>query len=335
MRKPLVTLASALCLAGSLLATGCAADVAGAASSPAQPPQDRSSRPAVPDGRPGASTTGSGTPSTAPGSPGGSAPNLPASSSTTAGTGPQGAAHHAPRALLHAGYDQGAPDSGIPGLTATNATAPDAAGPVRPGFRSRYGIMHKVVLGDDGYVSDGAPRSESATDKVAAARFRVGDVRRYEFSVLLKDWQAYREGDPASVDILFQGKPTNSNPPSFFLAAKRNAIVFRDPGLDLQSPVVADYRPYVGRWMRFRVDVRWADDNTGSYRISTLLPGQSAFRLKQAYPRTKTWHPDNPAQYGYVKWGLYRPDSSLENGSVRTRVVHHDDIRISDPRGSS
>ncbi|MGW2231522.1 heparin lyase I family protein [Streptomyces formicae] len=173
------------------------------------------------------------------------------------------------------------------------------------------------------------PRSESATDKVPAAQFRVGDVRRYEFSVMLKDWQAYKAGDPGSVDILFQGKPTNSNPPSFFIAAKRNEIVFRDPGLDLQSPVVADYRPYVGQWLRFRVDVRWADSATGYYKVSAMLPGQKTFELKKAYTRTKTWHPENPTQYGYIKWGLYRPDSTLKNGSVKTRTVQHDDIRIS------
>ncbi|MEU7581724.1 hypothetical protein AB0B50_29450 [Streptomyces sp. NPDC041068] len=128
------------------------------------------------------------------------------------------------KSLLDVDHESGTLDSGIPDLTTTHATAPDASD----------------VVDDGGYVSDGAPRSESATDKVEAARFNVGDVRRYEFSVLLKDWEAYEEGDALTGDILFQGKPANSNPPSFYFGAKRNEIIFRSPGLDLQWPVVAD-----------------------------------------------------------------------------------------------
>ncbi|CAM5544441.1 hypothetical protein GCM10010329_27410 [Streptomyces spiroverticillatus] len=315
MRKPLVTLSCTLGLTGSLLATGCAAQTVDASS----PPQASSIRPTEPTVHSDATR--------APVSP---TPTRPARTRPAPPPATKSAAHRPHKALLDVTYESGTPDSGIPGLAATNATAPDAAGVISPGSGSRRGIMHKVTLGDDGYVSNGAPRSESATDRVPAGRFQVGDERRYEFSVLLKDWQAYKEGDPVSGDILFQAKPANSNPPSFFLSAQRNAILFRNPGLDRQTPVVADYRPYIGRWMRFRIDVRWADDDTGYYKVSALLPGQKAFQLKKVYTRTTTWLPVNPSEHGYLKWGLYRPDSSLERGCVKTRIVHHDNIRVTE-----
>ncbi|MEU7581723.1 hypothetical protein AB0B50_29445 [Streptomyces sp. NPDC041068] len=81
--------------------------------------------------------------------------------------------------------------------------------------------------------------------------------------------------------------------------------------------------------MRFRVDVRWADDNTGSYKLSARLPGQKDFELKKAYEDIRTWQPNNPSEFGYVKWGLYRPDSTTGKGGVKTRIAYHDDIRIS------
>ncbi|MFD0427900.1 hypothetical protein ACFQ60_05755 [Streptomyces zhihengii] len=51
-----------------------------------------------------------------------------------------------------------------------------------------------MTLGDPGYVSDGAPRSESATNAVAGGTFRVGDEHRYEFSLLLQDWKTWEPG---------------------------------------------------------------------------------------------------------------------------------------------
>lgn len=105
-------------------------------------------------------------------------------------------------ALLDIDYKDGSLDSGIPGLTTTHATAHDASSVVRSG--DDYAITHKVTLGDSGYESDGAPRSESATNDIPEGVFHVGDARRYEFSVLLKDWKTYEPGDSESGDIIFQ-----------------------------------------------------------------------------------------------------------------------------------
>ncbi|WP_328907109.1 polysaccharide lyase [Streptomyces sp. NBC_00234] len=232
--------------------------------------------------------------------------------------------------LLDIDYANGGLDSGIPDLTTTHATAPDASYVVGSGTDNA--IAHKVTLGDPGYVSDGAPRSESATNDVPEGRIHVGDEHRYEFSVLLKDWKTYEAGDSESGDIIFQGKHAGGNLPSFYLMTKRNSIAFRSPTLDLQAGVVDDFRPYLGEWMHFRVDVGWTDDSTGYYRISTRLPGATQFTLRQTYENVRTFHPENPTDFGYLKWGLYRPSQSLGNGDVPTRVVLHDDIRILDLR---
>ncbi|MFI8425851.1 heparin lyase I family protein [Streptomyces sp. NPDC085479] len=234
----------------------------------------------------------------------------------------------APPVRLTIDYRTGSPDSGIPDLTLTHATAEDASSVVRSG--PDHAIAHKVTLGDDRYVSDGAPRSESATNRVPAGQIRGGDEHRYEFSVLLKDWKPFAPGDSESGDIVFQGKHAGGNQPSFYVMTKRNTIAFRSPILGLQATVVDDFRPYIGAWMRFRVDVRWTDDDTGSYRVSARMPGERDYTPRAAYENVRTFHPVNPTTFGYLKWGLYRPGQSIEKGDVPTRVVHHDDIRVLD-----
>ncbi|MFI0988568.1 heparin lyase I family protein [Streptomyces exfoliatus] len=230
--------------------------------------------------------------------------------------------------LLTIDYLNGQLNSGIPNLTTTHATAADASYVVASG--ADHAVAHKVTLGDAGYVSDGAPRSESATNDVHEGKFVVGDKQRYEFSVLLKDWKTYVTGDSESGDIIFQGKHAGGNSPSFYLMTKRNSIAFRSPTLNLQATVVADFRPHLGEWMRFRVDVSWTDDSTGYYKVSTRMPGESQFTLRQTYENVQTFHPESPADFGYLKWGLYRPGQTIEKGDVPTRIVYHDDIRVLD-----
>ncbi|MFJ8912976.1 heparin lyase I family protein [Amycolatopsis sp. NPDC102389] len=235
-------------------------------------------------------------------------------------------------ALLDIRYQDGSLNSGIPELTTTHATAPDASSIVASG--ADHAVEHKVTLGDPGYESDGAPRSESATNAVPQGIFHVGDARRYEFDVLLKDWKTYEPGGSESGDIIFQGKHAGGNFPSFYLMAKRNSVCFRSPTLGLQADIVDDFRPHAGKWMTFRVDVRWADDKTGYYRISGKMPGEKDFTLKKTYENVQTFHPENPTEFGYLKWGLYRPGQSIGNGDVPTRVVYHDNISIRDLAGA-
>ncbi len=230
--------------------------------------------------------------------------------------------------ILNVDYESGTLDSGIPGLTTTHATAPDAEAVVQPGHQSSYADQHKVTLDDPGYFSDGAPRSESATDQLSNGVFHIGDTQRYEVSVLLQDWQPYQSGDSTSGDIVFQGKYSGGQPPAFYLMTKRNAVAFRSPQMNQQTTVVADFRPYINQWMNFRVDARWTTDQTGYFTVSVELPGQAGYQQVVSYTNVATWQPSSPANFGYLKWGLYRPSESLANGDVATRIVQHDDIRI-------
>ncbi|WP_406135074.1 heparin lyase I family protein [Streptomyces sp. NBC_01089] len=230
--------------------------------------------------------------------------------------------------VLGVDYESGTLDSGVKGLTTTHATAPDASGVVRPGRASSYAVQHKVTLGDPGYESNGAPRSETATDLLKNGQFNVGDTQRYEFSVLLKDWQPFKPGDSESGDIIFQGKYAGGNVPAFYLMTKRNEVAFRSPHLNRQTTVVADLRPSIDKWMNFRIDARWTTDNTGYFRVSVQLPGQSDYKSAASYENVRTYQPGNPADHGYIKWGLYRPSQSIDKGDVPTRIVQHDDIRI-------
>ncbi|MCT6781282.1 polysaccharide lyase [Streptomyces sp. CS7] len=229
--------------------------------------------------------------------------------------------------LLDVDYESGSLDSGIPGLTTTHAKASDASTVESGGDGSARSVSHKVTLNDPDYVSDGAPRSESANNEIEKSLIHVGDVHRYEFSVMLKDWET---SSGKAGDIIFQGKHAGGNKPSFYLMAQRNAIAFRSPLLDLQAPVVEDFRPHIDRWMRFRIDVRWAESRTGYYKVSVQLPGETDFTLKKTYTDLNTFHPENPTAFGYIKWGLYRPASSTEAGDPATRVVRHDNIRVID-----
>lgn len=234
-------------------------------------------------------------------------------------------------------YETGTIDSGIEDLTTTHASAADASYVVEGGAHgSRYAVAHKVTLGDPGYFSNGAYRSESATDLHEASRFRPGDRDRYEFSAKLpEDWEDWSPDESANGEIIFQAKPANSNPPSWLIMTKRNQIAFRSPVPNLQHDIVADYRPYIGQWLDFRVDVHWATDNTGYYRVWTRLPGQSSYHVVLELTDLPTWQPRNPSSHGYIKWGLYRAATSLEDGDVPTRVIFHDDIRVFDLAGAA
>ncbi|QJB32169.1 heparin lyase I family protein [Chitinophaga oryzae] len=225
--------------------------------------------------------------------------------------------------LLNVSYESGTLNSGIAGLGTTAASAPDAAYMITPGSTGNYGIAHKVTLDDTAYSSAGQPRSESDALNITSARYQPGDARRYEFSVLLKDWTTWTSPMPADAEILFQAKPTSSGP-SFFIAAKRNAIVFRH-GASAQDNLVADYTGYINQWIDFRVDVLWSNSGTGTYSVYTRLPGGS-YTLKAQYSNESTYN--STSAYGYIKWGLYRADQSTANGSVATRIAYHDNIRI-------
>lgn len=242
----------------------------------------------------------------------------------------QGPAFRNGDTMLYVNYEKGILNSGIKGLTTTHATAMDASYLVSPGQNgSNFAIAHKVTIGDPSYFSDNNWRSESATDQLMEGKFTRGDQRRYECSLLLKDWTPYTSGMSDSGDIIFQGKLGGGGNPAFYFMTKRNAIVFRMPNNNLQQTIIADFRAFINQWIDFRVDVKWEEQPTGYYKVYCKKPGDNDYTLIWQVDHFPTFMPDNPnAVSGYNKWGLYRVDQSLSNGDVPTRIIYHDNIRI-------
>ena len=226
--------------------------------------------------------------------------------------------------LLEVNYETNTTDSGIPGVNGTSATAPDAAYIVpRTGSTgNNYAIAHKVLEGDSAYFSDGNYRSESDAMAVQAAHFHDGDIRRYEFSVLLKDWPLWNANDPIKETNLFQCKITGPPYVPVMIRVVRNTIRTRNPDTSVVD-LVPDIAPYINQWLDFRVDVTWSSTNTGNLRYYVKLPGNSDYTLVKEYLNIRTYTGDSPnGQFGYVKWGIYGVPHS------GTRIAYHDDIKI-------
>jgi len=231
-----------------------------------------------------------------------------------------------PRLLLNVGYETGTLDSGIPGLQATAASAPDAAFISSAYARSgHYSIAHKVVLNDPAYVSAGAPRSESATDDISSTFYSAGLERRYEFSFLLANWQPW-DGLATPVDIIWQFKRFGSAA-DMFVAVKRNSLVLRYDGT-AEATLINDVRPYVNQWVDVKIDVLWAATPSGWANVQVRLPGQPDYApvFSGSFPTLNPAFTSSPN--GYLTWGLYRPDSSSAEGDPITRLIYHDDIQV-------
>ena len=224
--------------------------------------------------------------------------------------------------ILNITYESGQTNSGITGINPTNATASDAAYMVTPGETGNYAIAHKLINGDTGYYSDGNWRSESDAQQFPAARYLPGDERRYEFSVLLKDWTPWNTGDATNESNLFQLKVSGGENVPLQIRAQRNALRVRYQDVSVKD-ILADVRPYVNQWIQFRIDVLWASTNTGYMRTYMKLPGQNDFVQVDNKPDYASYTGDGtPGQFGYIKWGLYVGPPNI------TRIAYHDNIRI-------
>lgn len=227
--------------------------------------------------------------------------------------------------LLNVNYENGAFDSGITGVSATNATAADAVYMVQPGATGNYAIAHKVVYGDPGYYSNDNWRSESATNQYKPANFYPGDERRYEFSVLLKDWTPWKAGDPTNETNIFQLKISGGAGVPLQVRTQRNVMRLRF-AVDNNVPpvdIIPDVRPYVNQWIHFRIDVKWTDTATGYMNTYMKLPNQSNYVLVDDKTNYTTYNKGPVGGgHGYIKWGVYVTPPDI------TRIVYHDDIKI-------
>ncbi|WP_316791026.1 heparin lyase I family protein [Pedobacter frigoris] len=227
--------------------------------------------------------------------------------------------------VLNVNYESGTLSSGVTGISSTHASAVDANYMVQPGAKGSYAIAHKVVYGDTAYYSDGAYRSESDAVALPAARFAPGDERRYEFSVLLKDWTPWLSGAIHETNIFqlkVSGNSTTGSGVPLQVRVARNALRLRYADNIRVYNFLADVRPYINQWIHFRIDAKWTLDATGYIRTYMKLPGHS-FTIVDEKTNYATFA-GNPAvgNIGYIKWGIYGIQEGL------TRIAYHDDIRI-------
>ncbi|MHA7822269.1 heparin lyase I family protein [Chryseobacterium arthrosphaerae] len=227
--------------------------------------------------------------------------------------------------LLNVNYENNTLNSGITGVNPTNATASDAVYMVQPGATGSYAAAHKVVYGDQGYYSNDNWRSESDADRFKAARFLPGDERRYEFSVLLKDWTPWKAGDPANETNIFQLKISGGAGVPLQVRTQRNAMRLRF-AVENNVPVtdiIPDIRPYINQWIHFRIDVKWTDTATGYMKTYMKLPAQNDYVLVDHKENYRTYSGTGlGGQHGYIKWGIYVTPPDI------TRVAYHDDIKV-------
>lgn len=236
--------------------------------------------------------------------------------------------------ILKVSYENGQLSSGIQGVRGTVAPGADAAYLV-PGDASSYAIAHKVTLGNPDYFSAEAYRSESDALENQASLFFPGMERRYEFSVLLKDWAPYNSANPAYGDNIFQLKVSGGDPVPVRILTKRNAIAVRYDATG-NATLIPDFRPQVNKWIHFRIDVKWTLDNTGYFKIYSRYANEQDYtlRFQNLNARTFTGNQLINGQKGYIKWGVYREAGKDANGNVitsdnvLTRIAYHDNIRI-------
>lgn len=236
--------------------------------------------------------------------------------------------------ILNVTYENGQLSSGIQGVRGTVAPGAEAAYLV-PGDASTQAIAHKVTLGNPDYYSAEAYRSESDALENLASLFFPGMERRYEFSVLLKDWVPWNPANPAYGDNIFQLKVSGGDPVPVRILTKRNAIAVRYDATG-SATLIPDFRPELNQWIHFRIDVKWTLDNTGYFKIYSRYSNEQEYtlRFQNLNARTFTGKQLNKGQKGYIKWGVYREAGKDVNGdvissdNVLTRIAYHDNIRI-------
>jgi len=227
--------------------------------------------------------------------------------------------------IVNADYENGDVTSGIAGLTGTHAQASDAAFIANFGRLSNHAICHKALLNDDSYFSSGKSRSESDTLAITETRYVSGTEFIYRFSLLLADWQDWQDtGIPT--DIVWQFKHTGGGPDAM-LGIKRNSLVLRYGESGAQANIVADVTPFDNEWIDIEVHILWRDTDTGFIRVSAQTPNDAELKEVFFLDDTKTFTDNGSGDFGYLKWGLYRPDST-ENNNYNERVACHDNVQI-------
>jgi hypothetical protein len=228
-------------------------------------------------------------------------------------------------------YETGTTNSGITNLTVTHATAPDAAYLVTDARAGQYAIAHKVTLGDDAYVSDGYPRSESSTEQLfnTAGVYYDNTHGIYGFSLQLRDFVATPSSPDEDIIWQFKHNGTTAVPGrhDIALGVQRDNLMLHWDGNTSRIALLNDISDYNDEWIDFRFDIVWASDDTGQFTMTMRLPGETDFGHAVTRSGYDTFDATPGAgTFGYLKWGVYRNDGNLANGDQATRIVYHDDI---------
>jgi hypothetical protein len=96
-----------------------------------------------------------------------------------------------------------------------------------------------------------------------------------------------------------------------------------------QDVLVKLYKP--GEWMDFRFDISWSAGGDGLVECWVRTEKDKAFSQVVNYSGPNM-DATRTNQIGYVKWGLYRPDSEVAVDVTTARIVYHDAISIADLR---
>jgi hypothetical protein len=220
--------------------------------------------------------------------------------------------------VLHADYENGALDSGVNGIRAARATAPDSivldCGRARGG---RCSISSTVAPTSD-YVTSDAYRAESDSSHLQATLYSPGDVFVYRFSLMIAEsWQIDRRD---RIDIVWQFKRFGTHP-DMFVAVKGDSLVWR---ITNRQQVVVDSPIPRGTWLDFRFYVRWSANEEG---LSELLVRRASDGDVKKFKVTGPNMWDARRRGGYLKWGIYKP-GTLGDTSFSKRTVNHDEIYV-------
>jgi len=168
-------------------------------------------------------------------------------------------------------------------------------------------------------MSFGNYRAETDSRHLKRSWYGQGDNFRYGFSLYLpENWE---RDNSRSIDIVWQFKHF-ADPADGFVAVKGNHIVLR-LGPEEQFIVVRHYPS--GRWIDFRIDVKWSEKQDGHVTVATRIEPQAEFvEVLRRNVRT-LW--GRPSSSGYLKWGLYKPGYG-ESDTHQPRIVFHDEIKV-------
>ena len=224
--------------------------------------------------------------------------------------------------LLKVDYEGGQISSEAIGVSAVLPKATDAIRTTKEFSRSGVYSLRTKVDRTDQYISAGKHRAESDAMKSLSARYNSGDRRRYQFSVMLDE--AWQVSKTTAVDIIWQFKRTAGGP-DMFVGVKRGSVVLRH--MKDQDVLVKSYKP--GEWMDFRFDISWSAGGDGLVECWVRTEKDSTFSKVLTYSGPNI-DATRTGQFGYVKWGLYRPDAEEAVDITKARIVYHDEIVIAD-----